>query len=168
MAQMLFFLLFYQTMLSQPFRCNEPGCDYASGHASDLKSHQRKHTGEKPYECDEPGCDYASGHAGNLKAHQRRRYHGAKNSTSDGEAGWESRPSGFVEIWRHQQAVVVNPSPSSAMTQTVTSLVVEPVVEPVVCSTSCASVDRFGLWQEKRSGYKMREDEKRLGMWELG
>ena len=44
----------------KPYKCEEPGCEYACAAASDLKKHHRsRHTLEKPYKCEEPGCDYA-------------------------------------------------------------------------------------------------------------
>ena len=40
----------------KPHKCNQ--CDYASSHASHLRTHFKKHSGEKSNKCNQ--CDFAS------------------------------------------------------------------------------------------------------------
>ena len=42
----------------KPYRCDEPGCTYATADASALKRHRYVHTGEKLAVCDHPGCTF--------------------------------------------------------------------------------------------------------------
>ena len=44
--------------------------DYASSQAVDLRTHLKKHSGEKPKKYNQ--CDYASSLAGNLTRHMKR------------------------------------------------------------------------------------------------
>ena len=44
-------------------------CDYASSHAGNLRTHMKKHTGEKSKKCSH--CDYASSDASNLRTHMK-------------------------------------------------------------------------------------------------
>ena len=43
---------------AKPYRCDEPGCTYATADASALKRHRYVHTGEKLAVCDHPGCTF--------------------------------------------------------------------------------------------------------------
>ena len=55
----------------KPYKCDWPGCDFASAQLCNMTSHRRTHTGERPYKCDVPGCDYAAAQSGNLHDHVR-------------------------------------------------------------------------------------------------
>ena len=46
-------------------KCNQ--CNYTSSRKNNLKSHLKKHTGEKSHKCKQ--CDYASIQAGDLRTH---------------------------------------------------------------------------------------------------
>ena len=46
-------------------KCNQ--CEFASSHASALRSHFKTHNGEKPNKCDK--CEYASSQVSNLRRH---------------------------------------------------------------------------------------------------
>ena len=46
-------------------KCNQ--CDYASSHAGHLRTHLKKHSGEKSNKCNQ--CDYATNYASALKIH---------------------------------------------------------------------------------------------------
>ena len=79
--------------LTKPFyKCDYPGCSYASSCSSNLTRHKRIHTGEKPYKCDYPGCSFASSRSSALTRH-KRIHTGEKpfNSTSPFRAASESR-----------------------------------------------------------------------------
>ena len=43
----------------KPYRCQEPGCGYASSDSGALRRHQRIHTGDKPAKCDWRGCGFS-------------------------------------------------------------------------------------------------------------
>ena len=43
----------------KPYRCNAPGCGYASSDSGALQRHSRLHSGQRPARCDFPGCSYA-------------------------------------------------------------------------------------------------------------
>ena len=43
----------------KPYRCQEPGCGYASSDSGALRRHQRIHTGDKPAKCDWSGCNFS-------------------------------------------------------------------------------------------------------------
>lgn len=50
------------------YECNI--CDYKAAYACDLKTHIRKHTGDKPFKCNM--CDYESARASHLKTHMSK------------------------------------------------------------------------------------------------
>ncbi|KAF9955499.1 hypothetical protein BGZ72_003665 [Mortierella alpina] len=51
--------------------CRFDGCDRAFSQLGNLKTHERKHTGERPYKCPHPDCDKTFTQLGNLKTHER-------------------------------------------------------------------------------------------------
>ena len=56
------------TKIGQEKRLNQCNrCDYASVHASAVRTHLKTHSGEKPNKCNQ--CNFASIQAGNLRTH---------------------------------------------------------------------------------------------------
>ena len=43
----------------KPYRCQAPGCGYASSDSGALRRHERIHTGAKPAKCDYRGCGFS-------------------------------------------------------------------------------------------------------------
>ena len=52
------------------YKCNQ--CDYASAHASYLKTHSKTHCGERSNKCNQ--CDYASSRKGDLRTHMKKTW----------------------------------------------------------------------------------------------
>ncbi len=58
-----------QPMQEKCYQCTYPGCVYATANSSNLKVHERTHTGEKPYKCTWDGCERAFTQLGHLTNH---------------------------------------------------------------------------------------------------
>ncbi|EDQ89221.1 cubitus interruptus [Monosiga brevicollis MX1] len=52
-------------------RCTWPGCTKEYAKVSHLRSHMRRHNGEKPYSCTHPGCDWRFSRSDELARHIR-------------------------------------------------------------------------------------------------
>ena len=59
------------------YKCNQ--CDYSSAHAGSLRTHLKRHSGEKEYKCIQ--CDYASVRACHLRRHLKKNRTNATNVT---------------------------------------------------------------------------------------
>ena len=59
----------------KPFRCQHPGCTYATADKGNLNKHVMfRHTGERPHACPEPGCGMRFVTASDLNRHAKS-YH---------------------------------------------------------------------------------------------
>ncbi|SAL96792.1 hypothetical protein [Absidia glauca] len=55
----------------KPYVCNHQDCGKAFKQNGNLKTHKRKHTGERPYQCNYEGCGKAFAQLGILQTHEK-------------------------------------------------------------------------------------------------
>jgi|GEM_PF-2603415 len=53
----------------ESFKCDYPGCNYATKTIDNLKKHKLIHTNERPFRCDHPSCNYATNLRNNFINH---------------------------------------------------------------------------------------------------
>ena len=86
----------------KPYKCEYPGCDYASICNNGLQRHIRTHTGEKPYKCKHPGCNYAAVQLSHIKRHERthtgEKSYKRHERTHTGEMPYKCEYSGCVYV----------------------------------------------------------------------
>jgi hypothetical protein len=82
----------------KPFSCGQ--CPYGASSASDLRVHERRHTGDKPFPCS--FCGFRSSKSGNTKAHERR-VHGFDPTAVDGPEA--ALPTGAMQLNDYQRNV---------------------------------------------------------------
>ena len=75
----------------KPFKCDQ--CNYSCTQAGDLKIHKRKYTGEKPFNCDQ--CDYSCTRPECLKVH-KRNHTGEKPFKCD-QCSYSCKQSGHLQ-----------------------------------------------------------------------
>ena len=56
----------------KPYQCNV--CFEKFAHRNLYTIHMHRHTGEKPFKCDYPGCTYASADSSNLSHHKKSKW----------------------------------------------------------------------------------------------
>lgn len=55
--------------MERNFNCSFENCSYKSNRSSNVRTHERTHTGDRPFKCEYPGCAYSAIHNSNLRTH---------------------------------------------------------------------------------------------------
>ena len=90
-------------------KCNQ--CNYTSSRKNNLKSHLKKHTGEKSHKCNQ--CDYASSQAGDLRTHLKT--HSGEKSNKCNKCDFASS---YVSALRTHLECTVEKSQTNAINAT--------------------------------------------------
>ena len=66
-----------ESVIKSSHKCNQ--CDYEFSNACVLRTHLKRHNGEKSNKCNQ--CDYASSQTGNLRTHLKTNRHSGEKHT---------------------------------------------------------------------------------------
>ncbi|KAK0560538.1 hypothetical protein OC861_006236, partial [Tilletia horrida] len=88
-----------------PFKCDEPGCNFASATSGGLNKHKKTHdvNRPKPFKCDEPGCDFAAATSDGLRKHKKTHDPNRPKPFTCDEPGCDYASARSGDLERHQK-----------------------------------------------------------------